>query len=94
LVTRSFLSASQVTNMTGLWVHDGANQRERLDSLVWERSTPPNQFFSFHTARQVTAQGITYESVSESANLREARCDGAPSEVPFTGTAAVGSLNR
>lgn len=84
----------QVTNLTGQWVHDGANQRERLDTVVWERSAPPNHFFSLHSARQVTAQGMTYETVSDSANMREARCDGAPSEVPFSGSAAVGSLNR
>jgi len=42
----------------------------------------------------VTVGEMTFETVSQSMDMIDARCEGAPSEASFAGTAAVGSINR
>ena len=65
-----------------------------MDSVVWERSPSPDHYFVFRSSRSVTAGGMTFESASESKDMRESRCDGTPASATFGGTAAVGSINR
>mmetsp|Transcript_3968 Transcript_3968/g.5056 ORF Transcript_3968/g.5056 Transcript_3968/m.5056 type:complete len:309 (+) Transcript_3968:179-1105(+) len=93
-ITGSVDDGSAVVNMTGQWIYDGANRRERLDSVVWERSPEPNRFFSARSIHMVTAGEMVFEVTGEAIDMRDAKCKGFPLSQEFTGTAAIGSINR
>ena len=46
-----FHDGASYVNITNYWIHDTANQRDRMDAMVWERSRSPNPFFTFLTSR-------------------------------------------
>jgi hypothetical protein len=57
----SLNDGSSFTNVSLMWIHDGGNQRERMDGIMWERSPSPDHYFSFRSTRMVTVAGMVYE---------------------------------
>jgi hypothetical protein len=85
---------SAIMNISSQWIYDGANRRERMDSIVWERSPEPNRFFSSRTVHMVTTGEMVFEVTADSMDMHDAKCRGFPLPPLFTGTAAFGSINR